>query len=74
MAATLGTAGTASAPVPARDMVPTYATAPPQRAATNLLSDIDRAAQAVIGESSEDLQMHRLLLLRDDDTDIGSCV
>lgn len=51
VAATLGTAGgAAGAPQPAREMVPTMATAPPQHSATNLLSDIDRAAQSVIGE------------------------
>ncbi len=50
VAATLGTAtGAAAAPQPSRDMTPTYATAPKQQAATNLLSDIDRAAQSVIG-------------------------
>lgn len=50
VAAALGTAGAAGAPQAARDMVPTTATAPPQQAATNLLSDIDRAAQSVVGE------------------------
>jgi protein KTI12 len=52
-ASALGTTDAASMQPAARNMVPTSATAPPQQAATNLLSDIDHAAQSVIGRIVE---------------------